>query len=150
MSWSTHKGQLKTLRASGALPASGAWDTAPDDDSPPLVSDFAEVTFFADYTVGGSGGACELRFEGSPVSSGDDWYPLEEVLDTAAASLSGQSLPIPLRTASVIVTGTQRAPGHTVRLGGFERVRVLARETGNTGAPGTLRVRARASTGSGS
>lgn len=136
------RGELKTLRASSALPAAGAWDDATTAKDLLTPGD-SDVSFFAEYTVGGAGGAVELRFEGSPVGSGDDWHPLEEVLDTAAASLTGQALTVPVRVASVKLTGTQKAPGHTLHLGGFERVRVLAREVGNTSSPGTLIVRAR-------
>jgi hypothetical protein len=136
------RGELKALRASSTLPASGAWDNAASAEVLPTPGD-SDVSFFAEYTLGGSGGAAELRFEGSPVGSGDDWHPLEEVLDTAAASLTGQALTVPVRVASMKLIGTQKAPVHTLRLGGVERVRVLAREVGNTGAPGTLIVRAR-------
>lgn len=134
------------LRAVAALPAAGAWDLAAAALEA-LVTESACVTFFVDYVQGAGGGACEVLFEGSPVSSGDDWYPLEEATDEAAAVLSGQSLPIPVRTASMVYVGTQKAPGHTVRLGGFERVRARGRETGAAGTPGTLRVRVRGSTG---
>lgn len=143
----TRKGALVSLRA-GALPASGAWDDG-SSGLEHLVSAENAVTFFAEYTAGAgaSGNVAEVLFEGSPVSSGDDWFPLEEVLDEAAATLSGQRLPVPVRTASMLLTGAQRAPAHTVRLGACERVRVRARETGDTSHPGTLVVRARSTTG---
>jgi hypothetical protein len=146
--YGVRKGALKTLRE-GALPALGAWD-APGDALDVLLSDFGEATFFFEYTEGATAagtGEVEALVEGSPVSSGDDWHPLEEVLDEAAAVLSGQSLPVPVRTASMLYAGTQKAPGHTVRLGGFERVRVRARETGHAVDPGELVVRVRGSTG---
>lgn len=138
------KSPVSSLRA-GDLPAAGAWDGAPALEH--SVAGESEVSFFVEYTQGHATGACEVLFEGSPMSSGDDWFPLVEALDETAATLSGQSLPVPVRTVSLLLTGTQKAPVHTVRLGGVERVRVRARETGRTAAPGALVVRARSSTG---
>lgn len=141
--WSVRKSEPKQLRA-GILRAAGAWDIAADALDQ-LVSDFAEATFFVEYTQGDAAGAVEVLFEGSPVSSGDDWFPLEEVIDTGAVATDGETRIFPVRVAALKLVGTQRAPKHNVSLGAVERVRVRARETGATGTPGSLRVRVRAS-----
>lgn len=142
------KSELKTLRE-GALPAAGAWDDASAAIELPTF-DHSEVTFFVQYAdgTGGTGYTGEVRFEGSPTSSGDDWFPLEEVVDTTTGVVSsGQSRAFPIRVAAMRYIGAQRAPAHTVRLGAVLRVRVLAREVGDTAHPGSLTVRASATTG---
>lgn len=137
------KGPLETVRASAALPAAGAWDDAADVTEL-RVHEFSQVTVFADYTEGTSGGAVEYVVETSPVSSGDDWFPAEEVIDETAVASSGESRIFPVRAASMRLNGTQRAPAHTLDVSGADRLRVRAREVGVTGTPGTFRVRARA------
>lgn len=136
------KGPIEPLRASAALPAAGAWD-AGASATELRVHDLSQVTLFATYTEGTSGGAVEYRVEVSPVSSGDDWCPAEEVIDETAVVASGEARIFPVRTASMRLNSTQTAPAHTIDVGGAERVRVLAREVGVTGTPGTFRVRAR-------
>ena len=136
------KGPLTELRAEAALPASGAWDDA-STATVLRVHDLSQVSLFADYTEGDTGGGVEYRVEVSPVSDGDDWYPAEEVIDETAVASSGEARIFPVRTASMRLNGTQAAPVHTIDVGGADRVRVLAREVGVTATPGDLRIRAR-------
>lgn len=141
------KSELKTIR-SGNLPAAGAWDVA-GDALELHAFDYSEVTFWCTYAAGagGSGNAVEVRFEASPSTSGDDWSPLEEVIDTGAAVTTGQVTVIPVRTVVTKYIGAQSSPAHTVRLGSAQRVRCIAREVGDTAHPGAFTVRASATTG---
>jgi len=136
------KTDLKELRA-GDLPAAGAWDDAADVTELRVHGE-SELGLFAEYTQGDPAGAVEYRVEVSPVSSGDDWFPAEEVIDETAVASSGESRIFPVRAASMRLNGTQRAPAHTLDVSGADRLRVRAREVGVTGTPGTFRVRARA------
>lgn len=137
------KTDLTELRA-GDLPAAGAWDDATAADWPELrVHGESELGLFAEYTQGDPAGAVEYRVEVSPVSSGDDWFPAEEVRDEAAAVTTGQNTRTPLRTGTALLTGTQRAAPRVFNVVGADRARVVAREVGAAGTPGAFRVRAR-------
>lgn len=134
---------LTELRT-GELPAAGAWDDATVDGWPEIrVHGESEMAVFAEYTQGDPAGSVEYRVEVSPVSSSNDWFPAEEVRNDAGAVTTGQNTRTPLRTGTALLTGTQRAAPRVFSVVGADRARVVAREVGAAGAPGTFRVRAR-------
>ena len=135
---------LTSLRE-GELPAAGAWDNPGAVANWPeiRVHGESEMAVFADYEQGAPAGSVEYRVEVSPVSSGDDWFPAEEVRDEAAAVTTGQNTRTPLRTGTALLTGTQRAAPRVFNVVGADRARVVAREVGAAGTPGTFVVRAR-------
>jgi hypothetical protein len=126
------------LRASAALPASGAYDTAANATVLD-VQTVHDVTLYCKYTPGATGGRFKLEVLAS--DDGVDYATLE-VLDGSTLS-AGVIDSGALQTRSPASSGTtveHRAYDFNVRRAGW--IKVIACEAGVTGTPGTLRVRA--------
>lgn len=129
------KYQTLTARASAALPAAGAYDSAPT--SVP-VQHADEVTLYLAYAQGGAGGACALKIDVSP-DQGTTWHALTVLDSTLTVST-------PNATMNAYAQVLQFPAGsgnycYTLATGGVPLLRVRAAETGNTAAPGTLSVK---------
>jgi len=98
-----------------------------------------EVSIFLDWAKA-SATALEILVEASPVSTGDDWYPLVLGAD-AGASFSAGAVTQTSGTLrhSITVTGKHHLPA---RVFGAHRLRVKAKETGTPGGTLTLTVTA--------
>jgi len=135
-----------TLRASAALPAAGAWDTAPTEQN---VAGGEELRLSLTYTRGAAGGAFEFQVEVSiysvaaNVPAGASEWVTQALFepDTIAAGSDAVSL---IQRESVSYTSTGAAAEDffpsPISLQGIERIRVRARETGVVGTPGTLSI----------
>lgn len=136
-----------TMRASAALPAAGAWDAAPTEQS---VAGAGSVLLSFTYTQGAAGGAFDWQVQASPYSiaanvpaGAGEWG--DESLYAAGALVGGadsQSLVQaeyqtfdPTGAAAETFVYGPIALNHTV-----ERIRIPCRESGQTGSPGTLAV----------
>lgn len=124
-------------RASAALPASGAYDSAPTRvDLNPYVQ---SLTLWATYTRGTTNGAARLKPEVSP--DGATWYRAT-LVDTSAIGGSqpdgvlatralAYDLPVPDGAAALRTS-------HTVDVRGARFFRCAGAEVGVVGTPGTL------------
>lgn len=139
---------MQTARVSAALPGAGAWDATPLE----LVCGyFLRCTLYFTYTRGGAGGAFDFQVEYSPYSvvanvpaGAQEWITMgllsngavvagadtqsreqREYVTYQATSAVAEDIPYPIDLS-----------------GAAERVRVIARESGAVGTPGTLQVEA--------
>lgn len=140
--YSTTYLDVQVARASAALPAAGAYDAAPTELYCP---GFENVLLSFEYTRGGAAGAFGFKVETSPVSSGDVWHQV--TLCSSPAVVPGADAASAFQRESTIYTATGAAIEKfvfgPVKLGGaVERIRVSCHETGNVGAPGTVKVTA--------
>lgn len=134
-----------TARASAALPAAGAWDTAPTEL---LSAGMDWIMLILTYTRGAAGGACEFRVEVSPDSSGTRWAraSLYDPGILAAGADVDSAVQREEFTYAAIAAGAETFLYGPLHLGGHvERIRIPAHETGVVGTPGTLAVEARLS-----
>lgn len=133
----------KVARVSAALPAAGAYDTAP---IVMLGSSFEKVTFFLKYKQGAAGGKVRMKIEVSPFSSGSVWYQLSAY--SVGVITPGADLVSPLQ-AQLIEFDPVGANDEFVIFGpvslesAVHRVRVAAAESGVVGTPGTCEILAR-------
>ena len=132
----------RTLRASAALPAAGAYDSAPV--SLPLSPTVATAYLHLSYTRGAVNGSCEVLVEGSV--DGVTFYSLAVAngggISTGAPTSSKARLPIyglvyqlPVPPSASAITMTL-----PVDVGGWTSVRITGAEVGVTATPGTLAV----------
>lgn len=127
---------ITTARASAALPAAGAYDaspvTIPDNQG-------AEVTFYFDYTRGGAAGAFQYKIENS--IDGVNWYQQASVQELPI--VAGTDLVAVSQRASISYTATgaskESFSSETLTVASTY-IRILAKETGNVGSPGTLAI----------
>ena len=135
-----------TMRASAALPAAGAWDAAPTEQS---VAGGSKVLLTFTYTRGAAGGAFDWQLQGSPYAVAANVPALsgewgDEALYAAGPVVAGadtqslvqaeyQTFTSQGAAAEVFVYGP-------IELDGLERVRVPCRESGVPATPGTLVV----------
>lgn len=123
-------------RVSSVLPAAGAYDSEPI--SVPLQN-MSEVTFMCEYTRGGASGAVTFKLQFSNDKS--NWY---DVAELQSATLSaGVDVADLIQRANISYTAT----GATAELfmtptftTAGQWFRIVAKESGNVGAPGTLLV----------
>lgn len=136
--------RVATLRALAALPAAGAWDAAPLAVPCP---EFEEATLFLVYTRGGAGGAADFQIEVSPysadVAGAQSWFAASAY--QAGALTAGADVASEEQREAITYTATGAAAEGwvhgPVRLGrSVERMRVVARESGAAGTPGTLGI----------
>ena len=126
-----------TLRASAALPASGAYDASPTSTVLPAAA--AVVYLHAAYTIGAAGGYAGMIPEGS--NDGTNWYALSYA---GTAVIAQPSATLPLHR--LIYELPRPADGSAVRVtvpvdaGGWTNLRVRCAEIGITATPGTLEV----------
>ena len=141
---------VQLARVSAALPAAGAWDATPIEM---VCPGFDEVTLSFTYTRGGQGnGAFDFQIETSPYSvvgnvpaGASEW--VTEALVAAGAVVAGADTQS--RTQREYTTyASQGADAEDFSYGPMkigatiERMRVRARESGETGNPGTLQIQA--------
>lgn len=127
-----------TLRASAALPAAGAWDSTPLTIAMPM----RELLFlFCTYTRGGVGGAVDIQIQVSPSSSGTTWASIATVnVGTITAGSDVQSR-VQRGYYTYQATGASAESfAIALRILIPERIRVLAKESGAVGSPGTLAI----------
>ncbi len=127
-----------TARASAALPAAGAYDTAPTEFR---MSSLRYLNLFILYTRGAAGGAYDFLIEVSPDASGSAWYTV--VLKTEATVVINTDAQSNVQREA-IEYGAVGASAEGIMFGpldlgrAVERVRIPFRETGVAGTPGTL------------
>ena len=133
-----------TFRASAALAGAGAWDATPLTIACPQRG---SLTLFLSYTRGAAGGAFDYQLQVSPYSATvagvENWFNESEFSAAVlAAGVDSQS-----RLQQEYITyGSKAAAIENVVYGpvqleaGIERIRLVARESGVVGNPGTLHV----------
>jgi len=140
---------VQIARVSAALPAAGAWDATPLELYCPY---FENATLNFTYTRGAAGGAFDFQIETSAYSvaanvpaGASEW--ITAAIYAAGAVVAGAD------TTSLVQRelesyGSQGAAAEDftfgpIDLGGtIERIRIIARESGVVGTPGTLQVEA--------
>ena len=146
MPYQVNKFELVTIR-SGALPASGDWDTGAVGtgfaECPCYRGSFVDLDAVLTKHASATSNTAELIVERSPVSSGNDWQPAESSLDASGTPSGGVLVAgMTVLHRTLTTTGTLAVSWHVATYGA-ERLRVRARETGDTTNRGTLVVRAR-------
>jgi len=141
--------QLQVARASAALPAAPAWDAAPTEMA---CAGFDFVTLNFTYTRGGAAGAFDWQVETSPYSlaagvpaGAQEWQDPAIYASGAVAAGADTTSLVQRELESYTATGAAVETftiGPTPLRSTFERLRVVARESGNVGAPGTLQIQA--------
>jgi hypothetical protein len=136
-----------TLRASAALPAAGAWDTAPTE-SPVANADNMTLSFT--YTRGAAGGAFDWQLEVSiyavtaNVPAGASEWVTESLYAAGAVAAGADTTSLVQRELQSYTSQGAGAEdfvfGPIVLDRTIERVRVRARESGVVGTPGTLSI----------
>lgn len=125
-----------TARASAALPAAGAYDSSPTSIA---TNNFNEFTPLFKYTRGGAAGAVTYKVEISNDNS--NWYQIGE-LKSGTTTAGSDTVDLQQR-AEISYTATSASaesftgPTFTVAADWF---RIVCKESGNAGAPGTLAV----------
>ena len=135
------------FRVSAALEAAGAWDAAPVES---FSTNAQSLTLSFTYTRGGAAGAFDWQLEVSPYSvaalvpaGASEW--VTQSLYAAGAVAAGADSQSLVQREYQTYTATGAALEDFVfgpiELGGtIERIRVIARESGNVGAPGLLQI----------
>jgi hypothetical protein len=132
-----------TVRASAALAAAGAWDTAPTEIA---CAGFKWMMLFLSYTRGAAGGAVDFQFESSPYAADSltvqSWF--NQAIYGAGTIVAGAD------TKSIVQQEyqTYTSQGATIenfnfgpiRIEGVERFRLPCKESGVTATPGTAHV----------
>jgi hypothetical protein len=136
-----------TLRASAALPAAGAWDTAPTE-SPVANADNMTLSFT--YTRGAAGGAFDWQLEVSiyavtaNVPAGASEWVTESLYAAGAVAAGADTTSLVQRELQSYTSQGAVAEdfvfGPIVLDRTVERVRVRAKESGVVGTPGTLSI----------
>jgi len=133
----------QTARASAVLEAAGAWDTAPTEL---FCYDFASATLSITYTRGAAGGAMDFYVETSPYTADqvgvENWFQIDlyEGGPLVAGADTGSALQQEYLTYA---SGGAAAENFTYsfNLGAnAQRVRIVCRESGVVGNPGTVHV----------
>lgn len=125
-----------TARAAAILPAAGAYDLSPTAIA---TENFNEASFMISYTRGGANGAITYKVELS--EDGTDWFQTADV--RPGAYTAGNDLVDPTQRVEFLYTATGNAnekvmsPTFIVAAKFF---RVVAKESGNVGAPGTATI----------
>ena len=136
------------LRPSAALEAAGAWDTAP---VAVRVSDATRMSLALTYTRGGAGGAFDWYIEISyagvaatlPTGAAEwDEMALYASGPVAAGADSQSRIQMEFITFQPLTVNAETFTWDIELDGTVERVRILARESGAVGTPGTLQVTA--------
>jgi len=135
------------MRASAALPAAGAWDAAPTEQS---VAGAGSIMLSFTYTRGAASGAFDWQLQSSiyavvanvPTGAGE-WA--DEALYAPGAVVAGADSQSLVQAEYQTFT-SQGAAAETFTFGPveldhtIERLRIPCRESGVTGTPGTLQV----------
>jgi hypothetical protein len=136
------------LRVSAALPAQGAWDTAPTEQN---IFGAQGLTLSFTYTRGAAGGAFDYQIELSPYSiaaltpAGASEWVTEAALATGAVVTGADTQSLEQREYETY--GSQGAAAEDYQMdfelqAPYERIRIQARESadGIQGTPGTLQI----------
>ena len=140
---------VQEARASAALPALGAWDATPTIMP---CAYFDDVTLYLTYTRGAAGGAFDLQIQTSAYSvaanvptDAEEWVT-ESVYagGLLAAGADTQSrLQREFETYQATAADAEAFAYGPIALNGtIERIRIAARESGDTDTPGTLQIEA--------
>lgn len=131
----------QVARASAVLPAAGAYDTTPTTLPCP---GFSWLTLFFRYTRGGASGAFAFKIEGQ-LAGDTDWYQTTRYSGGTVTTGANVSSDAQREEVEIGAAGAGEELYHygPIRLErGLDQLRVNAKETGNTGAPGTLEIKA--------
>lgn len=137
---STNYIDQQVARAAAALAAAGAWDAAPVEMGCP---DFYFVTLFLSYTRGGAGGSFDFRVDVSP--DGTTFYQTSIYAPGIVVPGADTGADVQREFVNYQATGAGAETfvyGPIELRGTVKEMRVVAREVGNVGAPGTLAVTA--------
>jgi hypothetical protein len=136
-----------TMRASAALPAAGAWDAAPTEQS---VAGAGSITLQFTYTRGGAGGAFNWQIQASiygavgavPAGVGEWGDEALYASGAVAAGVDSQSrVQAEYQTFQPTGANAETFVFGPVEIDGtIERVRITAQESGNVANPGTLAI----------
>ncbi len=131
------------LRASAALAGAGAWDATPVETP---VDGMDRMTLYFTYTRGGAGGAFDFQIQVSPYSSDQlvvqNWFPTSLYqLGVIVAGSDAQSR-VQREYATYQATGAavETFVHGPTDIKSVERIRLVARESGAVGTPGTLMI----------
>jgi len=127
-------------RAAAILPAAGAWDAAPVEL---FVGGASKVTLSFSYTRGGAGGAFDFAVFVADTNPAVRWY--QTGLYDAGAMVAGTDIGSAIQREYITYTatgaGAELFVHGAIEFGGaVEWLRIPCRESGNAGAPGTLRI----------
>lgn len=128
-----------TIRAAAALAGAGAWDAAPVVIP---VPEMKHLALFMKYTRGGAGGAFDIEVLGSPLSAGTVFYvtgAYERGVIAAGVDVASKCQR-DIVTYKAVGAGAEYVMLKVDIYDVIERVEVIARESGNVGAPGTLEI----------
>jgi hypothetical protein len=120
-------------RTSAALPAAGAYDTAPISI---VTNTYKEVSFKIGYTRGGAAGALTYKIEFS--DDNVNWYQQAEI-QAPTITPGSDEVDVTQRTEiKYVATGANQENFMSPTLAVSGRwTRIVMRESGNVGAPGT-------------
>jgi hypothetical protein len=132
-----------TVRASAALPAAGAWDAAPTEIAVPGLD---AIVLYVTYTRGAAGGAFDYQVQVSPYATAQgvvqNWFT--QSLYAAAALAAGADAQSRLQREYVTYAstgaGAEAFVYGPIELEAVERIRMVCRESGVVGTPGTVHV----------
>jgi len=140
---------VQEARVSAILAAAGAWDATPVEMPCPYME---YVAFNLTYTRGGVAGAFDIQIwlsaysVAANVPAGAEEWVSESVYagGLLAAGADTQSrLQREYETYQATGAAVEAFSYGPILLGGtYERIYILARESGNAGAPGTLQIEA--------
>ena len=135
---------VQEARALAVLPAAGAWDAAPTEMPCPS---FDYVLLYISYTEGAVvGGALDIRIDVSPDSTGTVWHQGTAYSTGAVVGGADTNSAFQRENITYDPTGVAREYfvfGPVALNGTVERIRVVARESGQMGTPGTCQIEAR-------
>ena len=136
-----------TLRVFGALPAAGAWDAAPTESS---SAGAQKLTLSFTYTPTALGGAFDWQLwvsiyavAANVPANAIEWVPesLYASGGVVAGADSQSRVQAEYQTFQATAAAGEPFVFGPIELGGtVERIRVQARESGLTGAPGSLSI----------
>jgi hypothetical protein len=131
---SGHKVGATTVRASAALAAAGAYDTASAATAID-VQQSSSLELFISYTRGGASGSCKFK-----VLVSDDAVNFFERTVEDGASLSSGTMNVYTAQHQLPAAAGASAElrSYIITVGTAGWVKVLFAEVGNTGAPGTV------------
>ena len=129
---------VQTARAAAALAAVGAWDAAPVAMT---CGDFHFVTLYMKYTRGGAGGSFDFRIDVSPDKTNYYQTAIYAPGAVVAGADTGSDIQREHINYQATAAGAESFVYGPIELRGtVEAMRVVAREVGAVGTPGTLGV----------
>ncbi len=138
--------RVQPVRAAAALPAAGAWDATALEVN---CENSEFIALYLEYTRGGAAGAVDWYLEVSPFANDQpgitNWF--QTALYAPGVLAAGADTQGRLQREFLTYQATGAALESfvygSVRIAGaVERLRLIARESGNVAAPGTLKVTA--------